>query len=351
MDLKAIYYSTKTYNMNISKDMKYLSFFDKRSFIAELSTGKILSDFKYSTNHNVSFLSDSKVVYQSFDSLFIRDFITEKKFPIIRQSAHNSFEFSKPLVYDNSVYYFFGNSKSSRKFCRWNDGKTEELFSLDTSHNPHTVIDNGICYICDFDKSNNSIVIRTYNLENSQIFDESFKLQETEGVAMAAYIPQKDLIVAVVSTKKTRKGLRVRFYRKSSFEFLFEKKEPEMRFVPIKMVLMCNGRYVVIPHAYGFYVYDTENFDDNKKINLFSPCFTISCDNDNFCFVRSSIDLILFTPVLSPENEKLMSDIEQCIQNVKGTSKQSGNNQGEQSGDGSEQSGDGSKQSGGRFYD
>lgn len=324
MDIKAILYSYKLYNFNISKDLSHIVASGPMLYIGDLNN-KTLAKVKIDKANYYTLFSDdnSSVTVKSDYSYFsLSDGFQEKKTLLKKNNSEDTFVGEKPLVYKNSAFAFvmenenneISSDNSITALYQQKEGKKYRLWEFKNGLLRDSKIYNNVLYaafhgIPGENAHNISVYMR--NLINGEENRVDFCYKNSGMLLAMAIVPQKEILVSlhIFGTYLKEEYLLLRFTSLSTSAILHEEKLFVHSFSPAIEVL-CNGKYVVFAHRNGLMVFNTDDYTLEKEVYLPMIISLTACDNDNYCYAYSYDDMVVFTPTQSPENDVLIKKIE-----------------------------------------
>lgn len=327
MDLIPILYSHKMCSFNISSDLRYMMFKTSALCIGDIDNEKIYEIKKDASWYDSAFSEDNSFVLIKNDfSCFLLSEGFQKKTTVRKTYSNDSFGFCKPLVYKNSFFIFCTHhaKEEGLHIYQYEGIHRKLLFSIKQCYLCDNKIYDDTLYAviktCNIGGIERKIYVYKYNLLTHKEELYSYAVGRIAGRKWVV-VPQKNLLVTVDSETDNHYNYSfIRFYQIDSFELLYAEDLDKVPFTPLGPVendikVICDGKYVVVSNSRrGLTIFDTEDFSIVKKVSLPGTRELYVCDNDNFCCARSYGDLVVFTPVDTEENIKLIKRIDNCLE-------------------------------------
>ncbi len=328
MDLIPILYSHKMLNFNISSDLRYMMFKTSTLCIGDIDNEKIYEIKKDAYFYSSAFNEDNScVLIQNDFSWFLLSENFQKTTAVRKSWIDDHFGFCKPLVYKNSFFIFcthYNTKAEGLHIYQYVDIKRNLLFSIKDCYLCDCRIHNDTLYAvmatCNIGDIELKVYVYKYNLltQQQELYEHPLRDMQAR---IWAVVPQKNLLVAVFGKiDDCYDSTFIYFYQMDNYKLLHKEELDKVPFMPLGPVendieVICDGKYVVVSNSRrGLTIIDTEDFSIVKKVSLPGTRKLIACDNDNFCCARSRGDLVVFTPIDTEENIKLIKRIDNCLE-------------------------------------
>ncbi len=319
MNVKIVLFSKRLYNFNISKDLSHFVIQNRKLYIGCLQDDRLIEVKKDNDIYLSTFSDDnSSVVIKDYKKLFYLCDNFNKEINIRRSTQSMYFDEEKPLVYKGFIFSFFKefsiDTIGTNKMSLYRIDKTKKRVCW--SADDIVLIDSKIYNDCLYavfskeeqGKKKTQVLIHNLITEKNKLLDLPFSMG-----SYSAIIPQKKLIVSEY-THFTENYSVLKYYSFDTCEIVYETKLNIMTSTSFQLEIMCNGKYLIIPHTRGVIIFDNEEFLLKKEICFTLPRFVYVCDNDNYCCIASYGDCIVFSLSEFSEDDLLSQSLHRCLE-------------------------------------
>lgn len=324
MELLPLLYTHKLYHFNISDDSNYITFKGGAPlYLGNLANNTLYTLKKNNSSYDSSFSVDkSFVVIKSDSSCFWVNENFQKKSLVRYPTKNYTLGFEKPLVYKDSFFTFcknyLENDETETELYKHTESKKEIIFSIKEVYLVDNKIYEDVLYAVFNNYERDKVFVYTRNLQTPEEKLFEFSVDNKDYLRMIS-IPQKKQMVVLIDRKEASlHNVSLQFRKLESFELIHEEYICSSVFgispSSADITTMCWGQYVVIAHkSVGLLIYNTDNFSLEKKVYFPMANELTVCDNEDFCCAYSLYpfgDMVVFTPIISKENRKLIKRLE-----------------------------------------